>query len=422
MRIALFIECSHAEHGGAFQQALSMIECLTRKNVAKHDFVVFTPLEQTRRMLLKEGIRAIRVKQGIFRVLDRLSATAVGGGILRRLQGFGLRRLGRHLDAVLDDHGIDLVVLTETVDSALRIGDHPFMVTVLDLDHRDYPDFPEIYSNRAFERLERPLANALTRALAVITNSASSARRIASLYRVDSGRIIELPFLPSLAVRRHAGGRGLTTAEEVRRKYDLPARYVFYPASFLPFKNHLYLLEGLATLERRHGIILHAIFCGGGPPLHRAIVGRQAEALGLTERVHFLGLVPDEDIPALYEGAVALVMPAYNGPANLPPLEAVTLGCPVICSDIPGCRKQMGEAALYCDLDNVSSLADHLAALMRDPALLGHLREAGYRLAAEIAQIDYGERLSPVLDRYAYTRRRWAWPEIPPITTPADGL
>jgi glycosyltransferase involved in cell wall biosynthesis len=411
VRIALFIECSHDEHGGAFQQALSMIGCLTRKNAVKHDFVVFTPLEQTRQILLKEGIKAIRVKQGIFRVLDRWSATPVGGGILRRLQGLGLRRLGRHLDAVLDDHGVDLVVLTETVDSALRIGDHPFIVTVLDLDHRDYPDFSEIYSNRAFERLERPLANALTRALAVITNSASSARRIAGLYQVDPSRIIELPFLPSMAVRRHAGKGGSTTFEEVRRKFDLPARYVFYPASFLPFKNHLYLLEGLAALEQRHGIILHAVFCGGGLPLRRAIVQRQVQTLGLTERVHFLGLVPDEDIPALYEGAIALVMPAYNGPANLPPLEAVTLGCPVICSDLSGCREQMGEAALYCNLSDSSSLADQLALLTRDPVLLAHLRKAGTKLAAEIAKINYGDRLAPIFDNFAYVRRRWKWPE-----------
>jgi glycosyltransferase involved in cell wall biosynthesis len=413
MRIALFLECLHDAHGGAFQQGLSTIECLMRQLAAKHDFVVFTPLEKTHQFLLKEGIKAIQVKQGVFRLLDRWSGTVVGGAILRRLQRLGFRRLGRHLDALLDDYGIDLVFLTETVDSTLRIGDHAFIVTILDLDHRDYPEFPEIYFNRAFERLERPLANALTRALAVITNSASSARRIASQYQVDPSRIIELPFLPALSVRRHAAGGGLTTPEEVCRKYDLPARYVFYPASFLPFKNHLYLLEGLVALERKHGITLHAVFCGSNPPVGRGMpVERQIQALGLTDRVHFPGLVPDEDLPALYEGALALVMPAYNGPTNLPPLEAVTLGCPVICSDLPGCREQMGDAALYCNLADSSSLADLLAALVQDPKMLAHLRKAGSRLAAEIARIDYGERLAPILDNYAYVRRRWTWPDI----------
>ncbi len=413
MRIALFIECSHDAAGGGFQQALSTIESLMRSNATKHEFVVFTPIRQTRRLLLEEGIEAILVRQGIFRILDRWSGTAVGRRILNPLRRFGLRRLGRHLDALLDDHGIDLVVLTETVDSAMRIGDHPFIATVWDLDHRDHPDFPGVYSDHLFERLERPLVNSLTRALAVIANSPSGASRIAKLYQVDPGRIIELPFLPSLAVRRHAAGGGLTTADRVRQKYNLSGRYVFYPAFFLSYKNHLYLLEGLAALEREHGIVLDAVLCGGGSPKQREHVGRQAEALGLTERVHFLGLVPDEDVPALYEGAFALVMPAYNGPTNLPPLEAVTLGCPVIYSDLPGCREQMGDAALYCDLADVSSLANHLASLVQDPELRDRLRKAGFRLAARVANIDYSERLAPVLDNYAYVRRRWAWPEPP---------
>ena len=137
------------------------------------------------------------------------------------------------------------------------------------------------------------------------------------------------------------------------------------------------------------------------------------QALGLTERVHFLGVVPDDDIPAFYEGALALVMPAYSGPTNLPPLEAVILGCPVIYSDLPSFREQMRDAALYCDLAEVSSLADHLAALIRDPAVAERLRAAGRGLAAEIGKIDYGAKLTRVFDDFAYLRRRWAWPEKP---------
>jgi glycosyltransferase involved in cell wall biosynthesis len=251
----------------------------------------------------------------------------------------------------------------------------------------------------------------LTLALAVVANSASGAHRIASLYQVDPSRIVELPFLPSLAVRRHAAGAGLATVEDVRRKYRLPACYVFYPAFFYPLKNHLYLLEGLVALERQFGIILDAVFCGGGLLWQKTKVEEQVRALGLTERVRFLGRVPDGDVPALYEGDLALAMPTYSGPTNLPPLEAVTLGCPVIYSDIPSFREQMGDAALYCDLADVSSLADHLAALIRDSALRDRLRKAGQKLAAKVAKIDYGERLKPIFDKYAYVRRRWAWPK-----------
>ena len=73
----------------------------------------------------------------------------------------------------------------------------------------------------------------------------------------------------------------------------------------------------------------------------------------------------------------------------------------------------MGDAALYCDLRSPASLAGHLATIIEQPALLARLRIAGAGLAAEIAKIDYGERLTPVFDDYAYARRRWAWPEGP---------
>ena len=411
MRIAVFLERLPYIGGGGFQQALSTVVALARPGATAHDVVVFTQYEPTRQFLLKHGVNAIWFKHRGFRLIDRWSATVLGGAVLRRLRRLGFRRLGRHLDALLDDHGIDLVVLTECGEIAGRIGDHPFIVTVWDTYHRDHPGFPEVFTNRVFERWERIYRATLTRAIAVITNSPSGARRIASLYQVDPHRIIELPFLPSLGVRHHAAGTGRSSIDRVRRKYDLPARYVFYPAYFSDDKNHLYLLEGLVDLKRRHGIVMHAVFCGSGMATGQTEVERQVQALGLTAQVQFLGWVPDDDIPALYEGALALTMPNYCGPTNLPPLEAVTLGCPVIYSDLPEFREQMGDAALYCDLTDVSSLADHLAALIQNDWLRDRLLQAGCHLAAELAKIDYGEILKGILDDYAYLRRRWAWPE-----------
>jgi glycosyltransferase involved in cell wall biosynthesis len=411
MRIGLILGCA-PDNGGAFRQSLSAVELLTRRGAIKHEFVVFTPSEETRGLLSKHGINAIRFSHRGYRLLDRWSATVLGGAIMRRLRRLGLRQLGRHLDALLDHNGIDLVISNDIEDGVIqRIGDHPFIVTVFDIDHRDHPEFPEACVDRLFERVERMHLAVLPRALAVITNCACIARRIASLYHVDPTRIVVLPLVPSLAVRRHAAGKGSTTVEEVRRKYDLPPHYVFYPAWFLFHKNHLYVLESLVELERRHGLALHAVFCGGDRDQGQARVERQAQALQLSGRVHFLGLVPDEDVPALYQGAFALVMPSYFGPTNLPPIEAVTLDCPAICSDLPGCHEQMGDAALYCDLADPASLADHLAALMQDPALVERLKQAGRRLAAELAKIDYGEKLAPLLDEYAYVCRRWAWPD-----------
>lgn len=410
MRIGLVLETSPTS-GGAYQQSLSTVELLAINGTTAYEILVFTPFKKTRQQLQQHGIDAVQFQNRFIRHLDIFSSTTIGGAILRRLRRLGFRRLGRHLDALLDDHRIDLVLFTDVTEVSLRIGDHPFIMTVMDLDHFDHPEYSEHFLERGFAHRENILRSTLTRAIAVIANSKSGADRIATIYDVDPTRIIELPFIPSLAVRGHTRKGAMRSAKEIRDKYDLPSRYVFYPAYYLYHKNHLYLLEALVELERQHGIVLHAVFCGRDPRGEKATIERQVQALKLRKRVHLLNFVPDEDIPALYESAIAVASPSPFGPTNLQPLEAAALGCPVICSDLPGSREQMGDAALYCDLSKPSSLADHLAALIQDTVLLNRLREAGRQRVEELSKMNYDKRLSFVFDNFAYVRRRWAWPE-----------
>ena len=57
LRVAVFLE-NLPDTGGGFLQALSTIEKLTKENVTRHQFVVFTTFEQSRRRLLAHGIEA----------------------------------------------------------------------------------------------------------------------------------------------------------------------------------------------------------------------------------------------------------------------------------------------------------------------------------------------------------------------------
>ena len=409
MRIAVFVE-SPPTSVGPFNQSMSTVEALAL-GPAKLDVVVFTHIDATYRALSGRGMNVVRFAHRGHRLLDRWSATQFGHAVLSRIRRLGAKRLGRHLDALLEDHAIDVAFFNNLEsDVVARIGDHPFLISVWDLDQRDYPEFPEAFRDRGFERVTRSHAITLTRALAVIVNSSSMARRLHQLYQVDLHRIVVLPFLPSSAVTRHKAGRATATAESVSIKYDLPPRFAFFPAYLTHHKNGLYLLEALVDLERRHNIALDAVFCGSGEEDALKLLNRQAKALGLEDRVRLLGLLPDGDVPALYEAALAAVVPSYFGPINLPPLEAMVLGCPVICSDFEACHEQMEDAALYCDLKNPSTLADHLAALNGDSQLRDRLGQASGRLAAKLAEVDYSTRLAQVLNDFDYMRRRWSWP------------
>ena len=76
----------------------------------------------------------------------------------------------------------------------------------------------------------------------------------------------------------------------------------------------------------------------------------------LNDSVHILGLVPSIHMKALYQGSIAVVMPTYFGPTNLPPLEAWTLGVPLIYSN--HLVNQTEKAALTIDPDDSVSIAN----------------------------------------------------------------
>jgi glycosyltransferase involved in cell wall biosynthesis len=213
--------------------------------------------------------------------------------------------------------------------------------------------------------------------------------------------MVVLPFLPSPAFRSDGAA-----PVDVRTKYGLSSPYVFYPAQLWPHKNHRYILDGLRLLSDRHGVDLDAVFVGSDKG-NGVFLRRKAYELGIGDRVHFLGFLPQEDIPSLYAEAFALVMPTYFGPTNIPPLEGFAANCPVIYSDLPDFRAEMGDAVLYCDLRDPLSLAEHLLALRRDPALAERLRQAGRRVLARIDEPAYAATLGAVFDRYDEIRRRW---------------
>jgi glycosyltransferase involved in cell wall biosynthesis len=405
LRIAVFVE-SRLHTGGGFQQTVSLVQQLRR--ISGHEIVTLTTSREVVQELRSRGIDAeLRSEGSVNRMLEIAAGLNPGiDRILRSLRRVGLRSVGRNLDRLLDALNIDLVYFSAPTYTAVRLAEHPFIFTVWDLCHRDQPEFPEVSHDREFERREHLLKAVLPKAVAVLADSEICAAKIGKWYGVDPARIAIVPFAPSTAVRRYVAGECAVTVPAVRSKYTLPDRYVFYPAQTWPHKNHVYVLDALAHLERHGGPALDVVFCGSDKG-NTDYIRAHARALGILSRLHLLGFVDDEDIPAIYDGALALVMPTYFGSTNIPPLEAAAIGCPVVYADFPDFRAQMGDAALYCDLMNPASLAAHLHTLLTDTHELERLRTAGRRLAAEMAEVTYEKRLRPILDAFAYKQRRW---------------
>jgi len=98
--------------------------------------------------------------------------------------------------------------------------------------------------------------------------------------------------------------------------------------------------------------------------------------------VRCAGYVSDPQLRALYEQALALTFPSRYEGFGLPPVEAMTCGCPVIISDQPALVEMCGDAALQCGMYDVDELARMMRLIHDDPARRAEMISAGRARAA----------------------------------------
>ncbi len=179
---------------------------------------------------------------------------------------------------------------------------------------------------------------------------------------------------------------------------SLPKRFVLHVGHNAPYKNRAGAIEVFRRLcERSDGSergALHLVLAGPPPTLE---LRKRAAA---APRVVFLERVSDADLSALYRAAALLLFPSLYEGFGMPVLEAMSLGCPVVCSNAGALPEAAGAAALTAAADDLDALAGHCGAVLRDTALRERLVAAGRRRAAEFT-----------LERMA--RQLWDWYGFP---------
>jgi glycosyltransferase involved in cell wall biosynthesis len=248
--------------------------------------------------------------------------------------------------------------------------------SVHDLMHRYERRFPEFSGTGLYSLREAHYGMTSAWCAGILVDSECGKQQMIESYGTASAKIHPLPYVPPAVTPASPA-----QLAEARARYTLPERYFFYPAQFWPHKNHARLLRALAK-ARRAAPDMCLVLTGGRQREYGALVALRDE-LGLGNAVSFLGYVPAADLPALYQQARALVMPTFFGPTNLPPLEAMALGCPVAVSGIYAMPERLGDAATYFDPESGDSLCDAMLHLWRDDALCARLREAGLQRMAQ---------------------------------------
>lgn len=309
--------------------------------------------------------------------------------------------VNQRVSAWIRARGAELLYFPSVTRLAVET-DIPSIVAVHDTQHRRQPHIPEFASAGLWNEIENTLRLAARHSVLMVAESPVGRDDLMEAYSgfgLTRDRVMVVPYTAPSYIRNC----DLASAPaRVRARFNLPERYLFYPANFLPHKNHVALIEALGIVRRRYGISPALVLVGDrGPGLRERTHAELMEAarrVGVTAQLHYLGFVDDDDLAMLYAAAEILVMPSYFGPTNLPLIEAWTARCAVITADIRGIREMCQDAAVLVDPGSVDDIADAIHHLWTDAsareALIARADERSQSFSPEI----FRNALCDVLD------------------------
>lgn len=222
----------------------------------------------------------------------------------------------------------------------------PVAITVHDLTHlTHYGAGKRLY----FSSVLRPLYRHCD---AIMCVSQYTRDRLLSWSSLDAERVHVLPNSvdPAYAANRSAASLGY--------------RYVLYVGNHRSYKNLDRLVQAYGRSRLREENV-HLVLTGNCSPSLRAVIDR----LGIDINVHFLGRVPEGDLPKIYRGATAVAYVSLCEGFGLPILEAMASDTPVVTSNVSSMPEVAGDAALLVDPLSVEAISTALDRIVLDTPL-----------------------------------------------------
>ncbi len=400
MRVGLLISNSPPQLGGGHTYQQDLLRCfLELARDSRHEFhLVCEPSHASDYARLTAGLANVKTSPMAAPVAPRPARSLLR--LVRRTLQYPSDSLSREGQVACDRK---LELLWSLGHYAHEAFDVPFITTVLDIQHRIQPWFPEVSHGRQWQIREDYFQDYLQRAAYVLTGTEEGRREIERFYGVHPARIRVLPLAtPAFAL----AGQQVADVDQRLAALGLKRGYLFYPAQFWSHKNHFNLLRALRLLHDEHGLTYQLVLVGSDHG-NESYVRKLVADLRLQDHVRFLGFVAQEDLVAIYRGAAALAYVTFFGPDNLPPLEAFALGCPVIASAVDGAEEQLGDAALMVRPEDPAAIAIAVKRLHDDGALKEGLRERGLRRARAWTGEDYILGVFKIIEEFESIRRCW---------------
>ncbi len=233
----------------------------------------------------------------------------------------------------------------------------------------------------------------------LIAVSGNTRQDLVRLTGMDPGKIsvVSVALDPEfLRAARQAGEKSSTDSSAARPLEPQAGagqrdRYILHVGHNGSYKNRAGVLRIFAKLKAQ----CRARLVLAGPP-PTSTVGDMVKALSLEGDVEFVVNPEDAELVRLYQGASVFLFPSIYEGFGWPPLEAMALGCPVVCSTAASLPEVVGDAALMASVENEDELASLCATILTDRGLSDSLIEKGRLRASQFTIERMGKQLVDV--------------------------
>lgn len=388
--------------GGVFQYAVSMFNALSKR---KEKFIAFVQPNSPLKQYIPKHWQIVDIPSFVW-TRNEHRTNKVGG------DGFDLLEKGINTDAqtIFKSYNIDLMLFGAPEMISFESG-IPYLMPFHDLQHRIQPHFPEVSALGTWQWREYLFRNGAKYANGILVDSDTGKEDVLHYYgdKITANKLFVLPLPPAYTSVKNV----TINKEELQKKYNLPDKFLFYPAQFWMHKNHARLFHALHIARHKYNTDITVALVGsrtGGEAEAREKIHYLsmylAEQLSVQDLTRYLGYVPDEDMPYLYKYSCGLIMPTMFGPTNTPVSEAWSLECPVISSDLRGIREHIGDAGLLVNPNSAEDIAEKMLLIWNDEDLRNNLITKGKQKISEYNPSHFSTLLNNAVDETLGTLKR----------------
>lgn len=253
------------------------------------------------------------------------------------------------------------------------------IITVHDLSFLRYPEF---FSGRK---------NFWHRALRV-KKILHAADKIVAVSENTKNDLIELVGVASEKITVIYSGNNLLRQEllpeekaEFLKKHQLASPFILYLGTIEPRKNIKGLIQAFNILKAKAEFSDLRLVLAGAPGWKNRAILREWRFSPYQHDIIFLGYISKKEKEILYSSAAVFVYPSFYEGFGFPPLEALTYGLPVVCSNVSSLPEVVGEAAILINPAQPLEIAASVEEILKNEELRAYLKNQAAARAAKFS-------------------------------------